>query len=65
MKLNKDRSLAYFPQVLEFAHVQSPFKFNSPNLKADNHLLLGILSIVISYVFKEGSRINEDQQLTV
>lgn len=51
--------------LLDVATAQSSIIINNLNLKGDTYLLLGVLTIVISYVFKEGARIHEEQKLTV
>lgn len=43
----------------------SEYHITSLNLHADLYLMGGVLVVVLSYVFKEGARIYEEQKLTV
>lgn len=57
---------AYYIKWLSFdAFAEEPFKLMLSTGRVTNLVIVGIVIIVIGYVFKEGHRIYEEQKLTV
>ena len=56
----------YLPMpILSDLKLPEGFEITSLNLFGNSFMMLGILVIVLGYVFKEGARIHEEQKLTV
>ena len=51
--------------LLESLNLPDDIKINSLDMFGENFILAGIFIIILGYVFKEGTRIYEEQKLTV